>query len=42
MSLWDGASVGASPRVFRGGEASDRTSPFESRRQPREVSGWWS
>ena len=37
-----GTSVGASPRVFQGGEASDGASPCESREQPRGVSGWWS
>ena len=31
MSRWNGASVWASPRVFRGGEASDGASPCESR-----------
>ena len=38
--LWGGASVGASPRVYQGGKASDKASPCESRGQPREVPGW--
>ena len=42
MSRWDGASVGASPRVSRGGEARVGASPYESRRQARGVLGWWS
>ena len=37
-----GASVGASPRVSRGGEASDGASPCESRGQTRGVPGRWS
>ena len=40
MSRWDGASVGASPKVFQGGEASDGASPYESRWQARGVPGW--
>ena len=40
MSQWGGASVGASLRVFLGGEASDGASPCESRRQARGVLGW--
>ena len=40
MSRWGGASVGASPRVPRGGEASDGASPCESREQARGVPGW--
>ena len=39
---WDGASVGASPRVSRDGEASDGASPCESRGQTRGVPEWWS
>ena len=39
MPRWDGASVGASPRVSRGGEASNGASPCESREQPRGVLG---
>ena len=39
---WGGARVEASPRVSRGGEASDGASPCKSRRQPRGVPGWWS
>ena len=35
-----GASVKASPRVSRGGEASDGPSPCESRGQPRGVPSW--
>ena len=31
VSQWGGASVGSSPRVSRGGEASDRASPCEFR-----------
>ena len=42
MSQWSGASVAASPRVFRGGEASDGASPSESRGQARGEPGWWS
>ena len=42
LSQWDGASVGASPRVSWGGEASDEASPCESRGQTRGVPGWWS
>ena len=42
MSRWGGASVGASPRVSRGREASDGASPCESKRQPKGVLGWWS
>ena len=42
MSRWGGASVEASPRVSRGGEASDGASPCESRGQTRGVAGWWS
>ena len=34
--------VGASPEMSWGGEASDGASPYESRRQPRGVLGWWS
>ena len=37
-----GASIGASSRVSRGGEASDGVSPCESRGQTRGVAGWWS
>ena len=40
MSRWGGASIGASPRVSWGSEASDRASPYESRVQPRGVPGW--
>ena len=40
MSWWGRASVGASPRVSRGGEVSDGASPCESRAQSREVLGW--
>ena len=40
MSRWDGASVGASPRLSRGGEASDGALPYESRGQNRGVPGW--
>ena len=42
VSRWGGASVGASPRVSRGGETSDEASPCESRRQTRGVAGLWS
>ena len=42
MSRWDGTSVEASPKVSRGGEASDGASPCESRGQARVVSRWWS
>ena len=42
VSRWDGASVGASPKVSWGGEASDGASPCESRGQTRGVPGWWS
>ena len=42
VSWWGGASVVSSPRVSWGGEASDGASPYESRRQPRGVLGWWS
>ena len=41
VSQWDGASVGASPKVSRGGEDSDGASPYESRGQARGVPGWW-
>ena len=40
MSRWDGASIVASPRVFRGDEASDGASPCESRGQSRGVMEW--
>ena len=40
MSQWDGASVGASPRVFQGNEASDAASSCELMRQPKGVPGW--
>ena len=33
---------GASPKMSRGGEASDGASPCESREQIRGVPGWWS
>ena len=43
MSWWDGANVGASPRVSRGGKASNGISPCESREhRARRVLGWWS
>ena len=42
VSRWSGASVGVSPRVSRGGEASGVASPCESRRQRRGVPRWWS
>ena len=42
MSWWGEASVGASLRVSRGGEASDGASPCESKGQTRGVPGWWS
>ena len=42
VSRWGGDSVEASPRVSRGGEASDGVSPCESRGQTRAVAGWWS
>ena len=42
VSWWSGASIGASSRVSRGGEASNRASPCESRGQAKEVPGWWS
>ena len=42
VSRWGGASVGASPRVSRGGEACDEASSCESRGQTRGVAGWWS
>ena len=41
VSRWGGSSVGASPRVSRGGEASDGVSSCESREQTRGVVGWW-
>ena len=42
VSRWGGASARALPRVSLGGEASDGASPYESKRQPRRVPGWWS
>ena len=42
MSQWGRASIGASPRVSWGGEASDGASPCESSGQPKEVPGWKS
>ena len=42
VSWWGGISVGASPRLSWGGEASDRASPCESRGHPKGVPGWWS
>ena len=42
VSRWGGARVETSPRVSRGGEASDGASPCESRGQTRGVAGWWS
>ena len=40
VSRWGGASVGASPIVSRGGEASDEALPCESNVQTRGVPGW--
>ena len=42
VSWWGGASIGASPRVSRGDEASNGASPCELRGQPRGVPRWWS
>ena len=42
VSRWGRASIEASGRVSRGGEASDGASPCESRGQARGVPGWWS
>ena len=42
VSRWDKANVEASPRVSRGGEASDGASPCKSRGQARGFLGWWS
>ena len=39
MSWWGGARVGASPRVSRGGEASNGASPCELRATRKESSG---
>ena len=41
VSRWGGVSVEASPRVSRGGEASDGASPCESWDQSRGVPGCW-
>ena len=40
MFQWGGASVGTSPRMFRGGKASDGASPYKSRGQLKRVPGW--
>ena len=42
VSRWGDASVRASSRVSRDGEATDGASPCESRGQARGVPGWWS
>ena len=42
VSRWGGASIWASPRVSRGGEASNRASPCEEKEQTRGVPRWWS
>ena len=42
VSREGGSSVGASPRVSRGGETSDEASPCKLRKQTRGVLGWWS
>ena len=42
MSRWSGASVGATPKVSGGGEASDGASPCELKELLKGVPRWWS